>query len=225
MKTAECVSIESRKGVPEGAAAAPAQFAARVEQAIAAGWRLRADHGPVLARRAAGCLLRPKAGDRVLVFAERDEAWILSVLDRTGAGERVIETDGPMGLRCRSGNISIHAEKCVEVRGDEAIELRSARLGVRAAVTRLVSKNVTWLCDRCEGRFNVLRLVGRACEGLFDRFRQRARTSIREVETLDRVHSGEIDYRAEANLSLEARNLLSRAEHLARIDGDQIHLG
>ena len=221
MKTAECVPIEVSEAYDNG----PEQFAARVEAETAAGWRLRADRGTVQARRAAGCLLRPHAGDRVLVFAERDKAWVLSVLERAGADERIIDTDGPVGLRSRSGNVSIHAGKSVELRGDEAIELRSARFGLRAGVTRLVSRNVTWLCDRCEGKFNVLRLVGRACESLVDSFRRRARTSYREVETLDRVDSGEIDYRAEANLSLEARNLFSRAEHLARIDGDQIHLG
>ncbi len=221
MKTAECMPIDSRVECEPG----PEQFSAWIGSETASGWWLQAERGPVQARRATGCLLRPQAGDRVLVFAERDEAWILSVLERVGVDERIIDADGPVSLRSRSGNVSIHAGKCVEVRGEEAIELRSARFGLRTGVARLVSRNVSWLCDRCDGSFNALRLVGRAYESLVDSFRRRARTSYREVETLDRVDSGEIDYRAEANLSLEARNLFSRAEHLARIDGEQIHLG
>src|SRR6056297_1458432 len=138
MKTAECMPIDSRVECEPG----PEQFSAWIGSETASGWWLQAERGPVQARRATGCLLRPQAGDRVLVFAERDEAWILSVLERVGVDERIIDADGPVSLRSRSGNVSIHAGKCVEVRGEEAIELRSARFGLRTGVARLVSRNV-----------------------------------------------------------------------------------
>lgn len=220
MNTAECVQIDSRCRLPE-----PGQHTASVEAKAGTGWLLHADQCAFEARQAASCLLTPQPGDRVLVYCQAGEAWVLAVLDRELGAEWAIETPGPMRLGPRSGDLSMHARRTVHVRGGEAIDLRTPGLGVRAATARLVSRHASWLCDRCEGRFNVLRLVGRACEGLFERFRRRARVSYREVETLDHACSGEMHYRADANLSLEGGNLLGSAEHLASIDGKQIHLG
>jgi Protein of unknown function (DUF3540) len=39
------------------------------------------------------------------------------------------------------------------------------------------------------------------------------------------VRSGQIDYRAEQLMQLQAQNLVANASNLAKVDGDQIHLG
>ena len=45
------------------------------------------------------------------------------------------------------------------------------------------------------------------------------------VEELDHVRAEQIDYAVEKRLSLHGENALITAQHLAKVEGDQIHLG
>jgi len=67
--------------------------------------------------------------------------------------------------------------------------------------------------------------VGRFFDAVFERIAHKSRWSYREVEEMDQVRSGQIDYRSAKNLNLRGKHALITAEELVKIDGDQIHLG
>ena len=73
--------------------------------------------------------------------------------------------------------------------------------------------------------FGRVRIVSDLIESFADRLLQFARWSQRTVEGIDQVRSGQIDYRAEQLMQLQAQNLVANASNLAKVDGDQIHLG
>lgn len=206
-------------------AASPRQLVASVRRIDQERIRLLSEGRSLEARRAAGCLLRPERGDRVLVLEHGHEAWVLAVLERDRQCVGVIDSEGPLALRAGRGDLELDAPGAVRVRATESIELDSARLGVRAAVAELVTGRLSWLGERFEGRFDRLRLVGRMFEGLLKRLNLRAESSCREIDGLDHTRAGRIDNRAVGDMSLQAGNILGRAEGLARLDGKQIHLG
>jgi len=201
------------------------QFIGRIRDSERDKWIVGTKSREYTANQAASCLLRPHAGDRVLAMAHKDEAWILAVLDRETGECSSIETDGALRLCSRTGDVTVEALDSVRLKGHAAVEIDSPRFGMRVGLAELVSSRVQWICDRLEGRFNLARVAGRALERFVERFSSQARTSFREVQTIDQVRSGEIDYRAENNYVFRGRNLLGKGKDLAKIDADQIHMG
>ena len=97
------------------------------------------------ARLGASCLLRPAAGDRVLIWSGEDgERWVLSVLVRPGeAPAAVLATPGPLTIEASrvavcAGAVHIHAEDfltstrnrhAVEHTRTETVRVRVAQVG------------------------------------------------------------------------------------------------
>jgi hypothetical protein len=205
----------------------PRHFVARVELTRSDGLQLQSGGRTLQARRATGCLLRPEDGDRVLALELGDEAWVLSVLERERDPSRaaVIETAGPLALRAGRGDVDIDAPGSVRVRAAETIGLETPELEIRAGIASMITRKLSWLCDRMEGRFVHLRVVGRVVDSVLERLSLKAGSSFRQVDSLDHARCGQIDYNAGGDLSLKAGNLLGHAKGLARINGKQIHLG
>lgn len=203
----------------------PRHLVARVELIGPDGLQLWSGNRKLQARRAAGCLLRPEPGDRVLALEDGDEAWVLSVLESDPSRAGVIETAGPLALRAGRGDVEIDAPGSVRVRATETIGLETTELKIHAGIARVIARQLSWLCDRMEGRFGHLRVVGRVVDSVLERLSLKAGSSFRQVDSLDHARCGRIDYNAEGDLSLKAGNLFGHAKGLARIDGKQIHLG
>lgn len=190
-------------------------------------WLVATDQGvQTRARAAASCLLQPRPADRVLLVRAEQHSWILAILERSQGDEcNVIETDGPLEIRSRAGSLSLDANTKLALNGRSGIEMESPSVGVRAGLLKLVARRADWLAGRVEGKFDSIQLVGKLVQSVVDMMRQKSRACYREVESFDQLRSGQIDYRAEHTLSLKARNIVGRADDLARVDGKQIHIG
>ena len=199
----------------------------RVVSKVSGSWQVTTEDGAdTRANAAASCLLQPRPGDRVLLFCTGQQSWILAILERSESrADNVIETDGPLTVRSRTGSVSLAAETRLAMTGRSRIEMESPSVGVRAGLLNLVARRADWLAGRVEGKFDSLQLVGKLVQSVFDLVRQKSRASYREVESFDQVRSGQIDYRADHTMSLKARNIVGKADDLARVDGRQIHIG
>lgn len=217
--------VTSLQAVDERPHDTPAQFMGRIEGRDVDAWRVVADRASLRAQKAASCLLRPREGDRVLVATCAGETWILAVLERAADECGVIETDGPMHLRSRTGSVRVEAQESLQLKGHESVEIDSPRLGLRTGVADLVASRVAWACDRLDGSFRLARVAGDALERIVRRFSATAVTSMRQVQRIDQVRSGDIDYRADNNYVYRGRNVLGKARDLAKMDADQIHMG
>ena len=60
---------------------------------------------------------------------------------------------------------------------------------------------------------------------VMERISQKVKRSYRLVEECDYLRSGEVDYRADKNMSLHGDNTMVTAKELVKVDGGQIHLG
>ena len=177
------------------------------------------------AQRAHSCLTSPREGDRVLVaIAPTGENWVLAVLDRAH-DETVIEVDGDLAIRCRTGRLDLGAADGMSLMSGGEVSTTARSVHVRAvdadvAVTRLgvVSRYVMAELER-------VKCVGQTVHSVFDRLTQRVKHSLRTVEEIDQLKAKQIDYRSEETTSLRSSNTVVTAEQLVKLDGGQIHLG
>lgn len=204
----------------------PHEVIARVAcKADSGQWRVRDLEETFEARVAASCLVQPSSEDEVLVCRSGERAWILAVLER--------EQDGPVVLRNRSDVVFQSTEGFVKIEGRQGVQVETqgeckvsaSRLRVLSRLLEVVNEQLNWFGVRVEGRFRSLRMVGDTVESVVNRLFQRARFSRREVEGLEQVRCGKLDYSAESTMRLHACHVMALADELAKIDGDQIHLG
>jgi hypothetical protein len=184
------------------------------------------DHGVFPARRAVSCLIEPVVGDRVLIAGDpADNLFIIAVLERLDAEPLQIVVDRDLSIGIKEGRFSIAAGKGVHLVSSAEISLTSAELTVNAIKGNIFLDRISYLGRQLFAEIDGIKFVGRVFEAVFERIAHKSRWSYCEVEEIDQVRSGQIDYRAEKNMNLRGQNALVTAEDLVKIDGDQIHLG
>lgn len=98
-------------------------------------WRVCCAEGEsvIPARRAAGCLLAPRPGDRVLVLldGEDGEHFILNVLDRA-QGPSVLDFEGDLEVRVQGGSARI-CSRGLDLEASERAAISSPLVCVEAA--------------------------------------------------------------------------------------------
>jgi len=201
------------------------QVVAQVEEECKEGWCVEGSELKRVARQASSCLLTPRPGDRVLLFALGAECWILAILDREPGSASVLSTAGDLTVQSSGGKVSLDGAEGVGVRSGRSISLDSPEFRLASRVAEVVTGKLSWIGQTLEARFDGVRYVGRLFESVVERFSSRARRSYRDIEEIDQVRSAHIDYRADGNMTLRARNVLAKAKELAKLDGDQIHMG
>ncbi|MBD8876711.1 DUF3540 domain-containing protein [Roseibium polysiphoniae] len=128
---------------------------------------------PVHATQAAGCLLAPAIGDRVLVFVQGEEAHILSVLERRESLVAQLSVPGADHLQIKSG---------------QQIDIAAPDLHLTAKKLTVFAESLTQTGKRCVSSFT------RTFENIIDKMVS-ARTitttvdtrtsAVRETETLN----------------------------------------
>ncbi len=208
-------------------AAGPAhQGIAMVLECREQGWLLDAVQlsAPVLAGRAASCLIEPQVGDRVWFVGEGDEQYILAVLERQAASDAtVLQVEGDLELRA-GGRVRLDARD-IELEADSALALRGDELSVEARRGRVLLDALSTFIRTVHANLSKSTFVGKALELLFERVVQHSNTSYRSVAEVDHVRAGTIDYRAEGVAHVHAENTSMSAAELVKVDAGQIHLG
>lgn len=180
--------------------------------------RIVTEFGELNARRAASCLLEPGAGDRVLVSGPSlDAAWVIAILERSGAAPSRISFVGDTELAVSQGSLSVKTDQSVHLDTDTLV--MRAREGT-AFIGRFDAVGEHW-----SAAIGCIKIVGSVLDTLMERVTQFARHSLRTIEGTDQLRTGIADYQARETMSLRGRQLLGTAEELVKIDGGQIHLG
>lgn len=172
------------------------------------------DMGTVPARRAAGCLLAPEAGDTVLVYAADGGSYVLSVLVKAEeAGTLTL----PRETALRADHLHIDAaETCTVVAGD--METRARSFSVRASLLSFSGRLLRSTFERVHNRF------GRLADMVRRRFGVYGRVVDRVEDVLD-TEAGRVRLTAQDGLRLRARTADLRAKDSVTVDGDSIHIG
>lgn len=222
MRTLALRKIPARPG-PEYAR--PTLEYATVEEAHEGALALRTPHGPATARLAASCLLAPEPGDRVLVSLDREEAFVLAVLERSGAGERRLVLPGPARLEVPEGRLSIAARDGVSLASATEVSLAAPDLAMSAARLTAGVTETAFTGAGLEARVARIKVVARAVDSFLGRCVERMVSCLRQVREHDETQAGSARQIVEGTLTVHTANTVHLAEGHVKIDAEQIHLG
>jgi len=180
---------------------------------------------PVDARRAKSCLTMPELGDRVLCAIGAEETFIIAVLEGKADAPNRLVSDTSVELSSRKGGVSVVAAGAVDVTGIEGVRLAGKELHVRAGIGTVAIDRLGFVGRELDAKLSRLAVVAEQADQFVDRLVQRAKRVYRFVEEMDQTRAGSVDIRAEKLLGLRAENAIVSARVLAKIDGEQIHIG
>lgn len=211
-----------------------AQLSRRVYQEIAT---VRAVVGPKLtvelatgtfeAKRAASCLLAPSTGDEVIVALPEDGGplYVLSVLTRADEGApSVLRADGDLEIDA-ADHLRFRATKGVEVRTPGHIKMAARELGLMTIDALVRSERLSFVGGAVKAQATALRSTFELLDTFAQRVSTHAKRSYRFIEEMDVTRADEIDTRAAHTMNMRGKNTFLTAEDLAKIDGEQVHLG
>jgi hypothetical protein len=179
------------------------------------------------ARRAKGCLVEPQKGDTVLVARSEDHgSFVLSVLVGTDdKAESVLSVDGDLTLRSKSGKVAILANEGVSLTSGASVAVNAPELVARTMKATIFSESLSYVGRKIEAQVERIKHVGQALESAIDLVTSRVKHSYRTIEELEEVKAKELSVSAEATLNMHGKNTIVSAEKLAKLDGEQIHIG
>ncbi|MFH1983887.1 MAG: DUF3540 domain-containing protein [Pseudomonadota bacterium] len=180
--------------------------------------------GGITAVSAASCLVRPAAGDVVLLGRGIDSAYILAVLVRAGK-DTALDLPGNVRINAAGGGLTLSAAGEVNLASAMGIGLTAPHLQTDAAQgsvnigrLRFAGHAVSAVCD-------TLAVAARAADHTFRRLVQRLGTAFRYVEGHDEVQSASSRQLVDGTLTIQTENTIHLAEQHIKIDAEQVHLG
>jgi hypothetical protein len=182
----------------------------------------------VAARRAASCLLEPKAGDQVLVAVTDDaHSFVLAVLVQ---GEReakggVLSLEGDITLRAATGKVAVVGRDPVTLTSATQVAVSAPELAVHALKTSFFSESLSYIGRKLDGEVERIKVVAQVLDSTIDRMSQRLKRSYRNIEEMEHVKAKALDVVVEGNMSVHSDNAVVSADKLVKVDGEQIHLG
>jgi len=181
----------------------------------------------VRARRATSCLLEPVPGDVVLVAAVDfdHQAYVLAVLEREAGAPANIVADGDLGIKLPAGALDVVAADGVRLVSGKEVSVISGAVRVNAVDGSVALERLSFLGKFVRAEIGKAKVFGETLDSMLERVSQRVKRSYRIIEECDHVRAEQLDYAAKKRLSLHGENALITAQHLAKVEGDQIHLG
>jgi hypothetical protein len=166
--------------------------------------------------------MQPRATDRpaeALEWARRGDAFDLAVLEQRDPGAAVLSVEGDLTLRSVRGKVAVAAQEGIDLVTGAAARIMARAVDVEAMETLSV------LGGAVKAELGKVKMYAATLDSFFERVTQRAKRSLRTVEELDQVRAQHIDYAAAGNAQLRGENALITAHDLAKINGEQVHIG
>ena len=181
--------------------------------------------GRFRARRAKSCLVAPDAGDRVLCGLDDDSVYVLAVLDGQPGAPTRLEAAGDVRLQAPSGRLGLSASKGVDVVGAGDVAISGGELSLRARRGSIALEELGFVGRVLNARVSKVSLVAEQLDTRLTRWIQRVKRAFRFVEDLEQLRAGTVDIRAERLAAVRADNTIIAARTVAKIDGEQVHIG
>lgn len=189
------------------------------------GITVRLDDREALCQQAASCLLRPVEGDRVVVYQEGAEAWVLAVLTRPAGTASEVVLEGDATVASREGVVTLRGPQGVRLESPVEVRAVTGKLRMLAEQADLVLERALLVGKTLHTQVQDVRAQAQQVDSIVGHFVSRVKTAIRQVEQADVVRAGRIDYRADSVAQLEGEATVVHASAVVKVDGKQIQLG
>lgn len=180
----------------------------------------------LLVPRAAGCLLDPQPGDRVLLVCPSGEVpLILSVLSRASGEKAQLSFPSGLDLSVAGKPLTFRASEGIGIETEKFFRVVCGECEVEAGRVSLTALTMSWAAESCSLVARTFRIAAQLFETLSGHIETKAGSAHRRIDTVDHVQSGQTTLETESLFSLTAGSALIEARDLARIDSGQVHLG
>lgn len=170
------------------------------------------------------CLVAPEAGDKVLCAVDAEGVYVVAVLTgQVGAPTR-LSAEGDLQLHA-SGRVSVRGAEGVDIAGAGPVAIAGTEVHVRAPRGTVAIEELGFFGKLVQAEIAKVALVAREVDSVVTRLSQRAKRVFRFVEEVDQTRAGTVDLRAQSMLGLRGENAVISARVLAKVDGEQIHIG
>jgi len=196
-----------------------------VKLAQGGAFTVAAESGVVAAKRSFSCLVEPLPEDRVLMSRAASGCYILAILERHGDQHACLAFEGDADLRLKQGRLRVAAQEGIDLVTAKDTALVSPELSINSVQAEVSIQHLSFFGTFLEGQIERIKLIGQACDSIFDRVSQRVKRSYRWVEELDQLRAGQLNYLVKKLMSLRGKYSVLTAEEDVRIDGDKILMG
>ena len=184
------------------------------------------DRAEVKASKSVSCLVEPLPGDTVLLSQTASgKCYVLSILEREDQGPASLVFDGDVDLKARQGRLRLAAQEGIDLVSAKDTALISTQLSVNSVQAEVNIQQLSFFGNFLQGRIQKIKLIGQACDSVFERVSQRVKRCYRRVEELEQLTAGQLNYRVKKLMSLRGKYSVLTAEEDVRIDGDKILMG
>lgn len=202
--------------VTRGANSAPSGLTSDVEVTLAT--------GTFPAAIAKSCLVSPDVGDKVLCAIDSEGVYVVAVLSGRENAPTKIAATGDLQLSA-TGRVSVRGASGVDVAGAGPVTIAGPELHLRAQTGTVAVEEIGFFGRLLQAEVSKVALVAQEVDSMVTRLSQRAKRVFRFVEEIDQTRAGTVDVRAQSMLGLRAENAVISARVLAKVDGEQIHIG
>ncbi len=170
------------------------------------------------ARRAAGCLLAPELGDRVLLASDgAEEHYVLQVLARVSTEPGRVGLEEGLVLHGGAGPLEMAGET-LRLTAGERLELKAPEIAVHGGLVAMVGETLSQAFART-------RCVTGSLERIAGRVVERVRRLYRTVEETEHARVGRLRLDVEQSLRMKAGRATLEAEETLQLDGNKIQVG
>lgn len=171
----------------------------------------------VRAAVAVGCIVRPIEGDRVLLYRDQGEAFVLNVLERSAHFHATLALPG-------NGNLAIEAET-LSVNVKQRMSLKAGTLDLQAKVLAMIGERTTWLSDSLTAIVQRWRSVAKDHELTADTMTVKATDRVAVVERVDALTAGCQSTRILGVATETAQSKVVAVTDDLRFDGKRVTVG
>jgi hypothetical protein len=175
-------------------------------------------------RVAKSCLVVPEAGDTVLCTSGPAGTFVLAVLEGAVGAPTRIGSAGDLHIESQ-GRVVVSAAEGVDLMSGGKLAMTAGELQVRAPKGSVAVEELGFFGRVVQAQVAKVALIADDVDTIVERIAQRAKRVFRFVEELDQTRAGAVDLRAHHLVAIRGENAVVSARVLAKLDGEQIHLG
>lgn len=187
---------------------------------------VRVESGRIKAERALGCVVEPMVGDLVAVSCgQNGQAFILSVLKRRTQSRVVLNFPNDVLIRSEAGNVSVSARQDLNMAAGRKTGMVSPTIQATAEQGDFHIQRASFFGKFLLSQIDVVKTIADSMESFCQRLTSLSKHSHRQVEEVDQLRCGRLDYEADSLLHLQGEFARVEAEEDVHIGGERINIG
>jgi hypothetical protein len=133
--------------------------------------------------------------------------------------------EGDVEFKAKEGRFRVAAQEGIDLVTAKDTALVSPELSINSIQADVSIQHLSFFGTFLQGQIERIKLIGEACDSIFERVSQRVKRCYRWVDELDQLKAGQLNYLVKKLMSLRGKYSVLTAEEDVRIDGDKILMG